>query len=215
MTVKTKFTPWMYAFTRVLTRNFFKWKFHTTVHGVENVPASGGVILAANHGSFLDPPLIGFPLKQRHVCFMARDSLLNHPVTAWIFPRIGVVPLSREKGDIGAIKTAIALLKAGECVCLFPEGTRTTDGQLQPAKGGIGFLISKAGVPVVPVYISGTFDAYPKGAKKITSGPVSISYGPPIRPDELLISNENGKVDFDAIGHLVMDRIARIKAEKP
>jgi len=213
MTVETKFTPWMYAVTRVLTRNFFKWKFCTTVHGVENVPATGGVILAANHASFLDPPLIGYPIKQRNVCFMARDTLMKHPVTAWIFPRIGVVPLDREKGDIGAIKMAIALLKAGECVCLFPEGTRTTDGQLQPAKGGIGFLIAKAAVPVVPVFIRGTFEAYPKGAKKMISGPIFISYGPPIRPDELLITNEKGKLDFDAIGHLVMDRIARIKAE--
>jgi 1-acyl-sn-glycerol-3-phosphate acyltransferase len=212
MTVETKFTPWMYAVTRVVTRSFFRWKFRITVHGVEQVPATGGVILAANHASFLDPPLIGYPIKQRHVCFMARDTLLKHPITAWLFPRIGVVPLSREKGDIGAIKSAIALLKSGECVCLFPEGTRTTDGQLQPPKGGIGFLIAKAAVPVVPVYISGTFEAYPKGAKKIRPGSLSISYGPPIRPDELLITNEKGKVDFDGIGRLVMDRIARLKA---
>lgn len=214
MTIETKFTPWMYAVTRVVTRNFFKWKFTTTIHGVENVPATGGVILAANHASYLDPPLIGYPIKSRHVCFMARDSLLRHPISAWVLPRIGVVPLSREKGDVAAIKTAIALLKDGACVSLFPEGTRTLDGQIQPAKGGIGFLIAKAAVPVVPVYIAGTFEAYPKGAKKLTSGPISITYGPAIRPEELLIKTEKGKADFDAIGQLVMDRIAALKTAK-
>ena len=211
MTIESKHTPWLYSLSRVVLRAWLKWKFRISVHGVENVPASGGVIIASNHASYLDPPLIGVPVEQREVRYMARDTLFRNPIASWIFHHIGVVPLSREKGDIGAIKTAIALLKGGACVCLFPEGTRTLDGQLQTPKGGIGFLISKAAVPVVPVYIGGSFEAFPKGAKKILSHPITVTYGPPIQPDELLIRNEKGKADFDAIGRLVMDRIARLK----
>ncbi len=211
MSRETKHLPWLYELSRVVLRAWLRWKFHVKVQGVEHVPANGGVIIASNHASYLDPPLLGVPVKHRQVRYMARDTLFRNPVVSWVFHHIGVVPLSREKGDIGAIKTAISLLKEGACVGLFPEGTRTTTGELQPAKGGIGFLIAKAGVPVVPAYIGGSFEAYPKGAKKMISHPITITYGPPIQPDELMIQNEKGKVDFDAIGRMVMDRIALLK----
>lgn len=215
MTDGTKHLPWLYALSRIVLRAWLGWKFKISVHGVEHVPATGGIILASNHASYLDPPVIGVPIKQRDVRYMARDTLFRNPVVSWIFHHIGVVPLSREKGDVGAIKTAIGLLKKGACVCLFPEGTRTVDGRLQPAKGGIGFLIAKAAVPVVPVYIKGSFEAFPKGAKKMISHPISVTYGPPIQPDELILRDERGKPDFDAIGRLVMDRIARLQPAIP
>lgn len=206
-----KHAPWMYRVIRVIIWSLMKIKFRARAYGMENVPREGGVILASNHASFLDPPLLGGPLTHRIVRFMARDTLYEQKFLAWFYHRLGVVPLSRERGDIGAIKVAIQLLKEGQCVALFPEGTRTIDGQLQPAKGGIGFLIAKAAVPVVPVYIKGTFDAFPKGAKKMKGHPISIYYGKPIQPSELLIANDKGKPDFEAIGNLVMQRIADLQ----
>jgi len=172
------------------------------------VPSSGGVILAANHASFLDPPLLSVSVRNRVVRFMARDTLFHHRALGWLLYKFGVVPLSREKGDVAAIKTAIRLLRDGNCVALFPEGTRTTTGELQQAKGGIGFLINKAAVPVVPVYINGSFQAWPKGAEKIKSHPVSVHFGKPISPEELIVHDDRGKPDFDAIAALVMNRIA-------
>jgi len=211
MTRAGKLSPRFYRFIQFFLWRILRFKFKVKVTGLENIPSSGGVIIASNHASYLDPPLMACPIKNRIVRFMARDTLFDHPVASWLFHRFGVVPLSRDRGDVGAIKTAIQLLKSGECVALFPEGTRTTSGELQAPKGGIGFLIAKAAVPVVPVYISGSYEAYPKGAKKIKSHPVSLHFGKTITPEELAITGPRGKPDFDAIGQLVMDRIANQK----
>jgi len=200
-----------YGFCRRVLWLVLRIKLPIRIYGLENIPVSGGVLMASNHASYLDPPLIGSPVKKRMVRFMARDTLFKNRFISWIYYNIGVVPLSRDRGDIGAIKLAIHMLKSGQCVVLFPEGTRTQDGNLQPAKNGIGFLIYKAGVPVVPVYLAGSFEAFPKGAKKIRRYPVSVYYGKPIPPEELTITNSEGKPDFETISNLVMSRIAALK----
>jgi len=200
-----------YGFFRLLLWFSLRVKCPLRIYGMENIPLTGGVLLASNHASYLDPPLVGSPIKKRMVRFMARDTLFKNRVISWIYYNIGVVPLSRDRGDIGAIKLAIQMLKSGQCVALFPEGTRTLDGNLQPAKNGIGFLIYKAAVPVVPVYISGSFEAFPKGAKSIRRFPLAVYYGKPIPPEELTIVTPDGKPDFEAISGLVMNRIAALK----
>ena len=123
---------------------------------------------------------------------------------------IGVDPLSRDRGDVGALKKAIQRLKEGACICLYPEGTRTTDGELQPAKGGIGFLIAKAGVPVVPTYIDGNFRAYPRGAKWIRPARCRVYYGRAIQPSELEAFGTERDA-YEKIGQLVMSRITALK----
>lgn len=203
-----------YGLSRWLLWVALRFKLPIKVFGVENVPVQGGVLIASNHASYLDPPLIGCPIKSRPVRFMARDTLFKNRFMSWFYQRVGVVPLSREKGDIGAMKTAIQLMKSGHCVALFPEGTRTGNGELQKAKSGIGFLIHKAGVPVVPTYIGGSFHAFPRGASKINRHPVTISYGKVISTDELMICKTDGKPDFDAITQLVMSRIESLKPAK-
>ena len=142
-------------------------KYRMRVTGRENVPASGGAVIAANHCSYLDPPVMAGCNNRRIVHFMARDTLFSNPIARWFFPRVAVIPLDRTRGDLGALKKAIATLKEGKVIGLFPEGTRSPDGRMHPAKGGIGFLIAKGEVPVVPLYISGTYAAFPKGAKKM------------------------------------------------
>lgn len=204
----SRHAPWVYYLFRFFLWLGLKFKTRLRVLGSERVPGSGGVIIAANHASFLDPPILGVSVRNRVVRFMARDTLFEHKIMGWLYYKFGVVPLSRDKGDVAAIKTAIRLLKEGNCVALFPEGTRTLDGKLQSAKGGIGFLIHKAAVPVVPVYIKGSFEAWPKGAEKIRSHPVTVHFGNPISPQELLINDERGKPDFDQIAALVMKRIS-------
>ena len=180
----------------------------------ENVPRTGGCILAANHASYLDPPAIGCGVNHRIVQMMARDTLYINSAVRWWMLKVHTIPIDRTKGDVAALRKAISSLREGKVVAIFPEGTRTLDGKLQPAKGGIGFLIAKAEVPVVPVYIHGTFEAYPKGAKKIRRVPVSIHFGKPIYPEELQKLGDDRSV-YDKIGNLVMERIAELQKSMP
>ena len=188
-------------------------KYRLRVSGREHVPARGGAVIAANHCSYLDPPVMAGCSNRRIVHFMARDTLFSNPVARWFFPRVGVIALDRTKGDLGALKKAIATLKEGHVIGLFPEGTRSPDGQMREAKGGIGFLIAKGNVPVVPLYISGTFAAFPKGADKLRPGRLVARFGPPISPDEIRAAMP-AKNDYEAVGALVMSRI-RALAEEP
>lgn len=200
----------MYRLVSGATRLWLKAWMHLDSHGAENVPASGGCVLASNHASYLDPPIVACGLKHRVVRFMARDTLFAGRFRNWFFHGIKCVPLDRTRGDVAALRKGIQLLKEGEVLGLFPEGTRSPDGQLKPAKGGIGFLIAKAGVPVVPIYVGGTFEAFPKGAKHIKRGKVSVYYGQPISFAEISGRGE-GKESYQAIGDLIMSRIAFLR----
>ena len=188
-------------------------KYRMRVEGREHIPATGGAVIAANHCSYLDPPVMAGCSSNRIVHFMARDTLFSNPVAKWFFPRVAVIPLDRTKGDLGALKKAIAILKEGRVIGLFPEGTRSPDGTMRDAKGGIGFLIAKGDVPVVPLHITGTFAAFPKGAKKMKPSRVFARLGPAITPAEIRAAMPE-KGDYAAVGALVMRRIAAL-AEPP
>ena len=211
MRKKIKPAAWLYYLSRNLLHIFLRSKMPITITGREHIPKDGGLLLASNHASYLDPPFVSIAARNRFVRYMARDTLFSSTLSNWFFHKTGVMPLDRNKGDIAALKTSIQMLKEGDCVGIFPEGTRTEDGKLQEAKGGIGFLISKGGVPVVPMFIDGTYEAYPKGAKKIGSANITINIGKAISLEELDIRLENGKPDYQKIGQLVMQRIADLK----
>jgi len=205
--------PFVYSFSRFLFWLGLKiWnRFHA--FGGNNMPAQGGVIIASNHASFLDPPIVGCGLAHRYVRFLARDSLFKNRIGAWWAMNVGVVCIDRTRGDIAAFKAALAVLKAGGALCLFPEGTRTLDGNLQPPKAGIGFLIMKAEVPVVPVYVEGSFAAFPKGAKWIKPAKITAHYGHPITPSEFrqLEFGKERKEIYNKAAELVMAKIAELK----
>ena len=193
-----------------LARNFvvlvLRLKYRMRVTGTENVPLKGGAILAANHCSYLDPPVMSACSPKRIVRFMARDTLFSKPLGKWFFTRTCVIPLDRNRGDLGALRQAISFLKQGQVLGLFPEGTRSPDGTIREAKGGIGFLISKGKVPVIPIYIQGTYEAFPKGASKLRPGRVTVRAGKPITPEEIQAAMPE-KGDYAAVGALVMQRI--------
>jgi len=182
--------------------------------GNENVPTRGGCIIAANHASFLDPPAVSSGVTSRVVRFMARDTLFAGRFKNWLFHGMQCIPIDRTKGDVSALRKAVALLKEGHCLAFFPEGTRSVTGELQPAKGGLGFLVAKAGVPVVPAYVEGTFQAYPKGAKRIKPVPVRICFGKPIEPSEIQQLGD-GREAYEKISQLVMSRIAALRPVPP
>lgn len=184
-------------------------KYRMRVTGREHVPAKGGAVIAANHCSYLDPPVMAGCNNRRIVHFLARDTLFSNPVARWFFPRVGVIALDRTRGDLGALKKAIATLKEGKVVGLFPEGTRSPDGQMREAKGGIGFLIAKGGVPVVPLYISGTHQAFPKGSHRLQPSRITAHFGPLITLEEIRAAMP-AKGGYEAVGALVMQRIREL-----
>jgi 1-acyl-sn-glycerol-3-phosphate acyltransferase len=190
---------------------FLKVKYRLKITGSEHIPRTGGAVLAANHCSYLDPPVLCAVSARRIVRFMARDTLFSSAFAKWYFTSVRVMPLDRTRGDLGALKKAIATLKEGQVIGLFPEGTRSPDGRMHDAKGGIGFLIAKADVPVVPLHISGTFAAFPKGASKFRPARITAHVGPPITPEEIRAAMPE-KGDYAAVGALIMRRIRDLAA---
>jgi 1-acyl-sn-glycerol-3-phosphate acyltransferase len=155
-----------------------------------NVPGSGPVLLASNHESFLDPPTIAVLLHHRHLEFIARGSLFKG-FFGWVIRNLNAIPLKDDSGDSGAIKEALRRLDVGRAVLIFPEGSRTPDGEMHDFKRGVALLVKKAKCPVVPVAISGAYERWPIHRKKpLWRGPrVRVLYGRPIPYDELM---ENG-----------------------
>ena len=199
------------VFRRLLKIGMTVWN-RFSAHGAENVPAIGGCIVCANHASYLDPPIMGVGLGHRQVRFLGRDTLYESRLANWILSNIGVIPLDRTRGDIAALRKAIQILRSGAVVGLFPEGTRSPDGYLQVPKGGIGFLIAKAGVPVVPAYIFGSFRAYARGAHFIKPAKVGIIYGAPI-PPEIFAHLAEADDGYTKIAQLVMEKIAALRPQ--
>lgn len=182
------------------------------VYGVKNIPNQGGVLVASNHASFLDPPAVGAGYRKRPVHFMARNTLWNSRFGSWWMDHVGCIPVSRGTGDIRALKVTIKMLQQGKVVSMFPEGTRTEDGELQEAKGGIGFIIEKSACVVIPTYIAGSYESYPKGAKKVKHVKVSITYGKPITQDDFKDLG-TGRAAYDQYAALIMQRIADLKRD--
>jgi 1-acyl-sn-glycerol-3-phosphate acyltransferase len=197
------------ASTRIFKAYLLIWH-RLRVRGAEHIPSRGGVLIASNHASYLDPPVVGVGYRGRPVHFMARDTLWNSKFGSWWMDRVGCIPVSRGTGDIKALKLTIKALKEGKAVSMFPEGTRTEDGELQDAKGGIGFIIEKSGCVVVPAYIDGSFKAHPKGTKFIKPSKLTITYGKPITQEDFQALG-SGRKAYDLHAGLIMQRIADLK----
>jgi 1-acyl-sn-glycerol-3-phosphate acyltransferase len=158
--------------------------FRGDIIGLENLPRTGSFLIAANHASFLDPPFIGCQVP-RQIAYFARKTLWKPGFASWWLNEVGTIPVDRDGGqDVSAIKRVLKTLKENKSLILFPEGTRTSDGKLQEPKAGVGLIASRAGVPVVPARIFGSFEAYGKGRALRLGTPVSIVFGPPVTPAE-------------------------------
>ncbi len=201
---------WFYKLARfvlyILYRLFFRFK----AFGAENVPAAGGgVILAPNHASYLDPPILGISLK-RPVTYLAKEYLFKAFLLGPLLSKLGALPIKSESDDFRSIRAMVRALKDGECMVIFPDGTRSLDGNLKEAEDGVGFLALKSGAVVVPVYIRGSYDAYPKGAKCFRMKPIRTHYGKPFVPkeDAEILAAEN---PYGAVSRRIMKEIRAIK----
>jgi len=170
---------WFYDFSKWTLWIFFRFGHGLEVHGLQHVPKRGGFVLASNHVSYLDPPVVGVACPRR-VAFMARTTLFAHPFLGAFLRGIHAIPLRRGEADHGAVSEAIARLRRGLGVAIFPEGTRQLSGRLGSAKRGVGLLAATAQVPIVPALVTGTFDALPPEAKRLHRAKIRVAFGPPI-----------------------------------
>lgn len=168
-----------YWIARSLFRAAFKTCFRWRVYHPERVPAAGPVILAANHASFMDPPVVG-SAALRGIHYLARESLFRWPGIGALLRSVNAVPVDRDAGAVSGLRTIMERLELGEAIVLFPEGTRTFDGNLLPAQAGIGLVVVKSGVPVIPVRLFGTYEAWPRHRKLPRCHPIVVKFGPPI-----------------------------------
>jgi len=145
----------LYWFARAILQPFFHVYFRMRREGMEHVPTQGPVIFASNHRSFLDPFVIG-TLLRRPVYYVAKKELFLHPLAGWFMSRLGGIPIDRGAGDVQAMETARRILERGDCVVIFPEGTRTRPGPLGAPHRGVGRLALQTAAPVVPVAVLGT-----------------------------------------------------------
>jgi len=155
---------------------------------VGNVPAQGAVLLVANHQSFLDPPIVSSAIRHRHTDFLARGGLFKFKPFGWLISTLHSTPIKQGAGDTGAMKATLNKLAQGKMMLVFPEGSRTSDGQIQTFQRGIAVLLKRAHCQVVPVGIAGAFDAWPRTRKlpKLLSKRIVVCFGDPIDSDTLM-----------------------------
>ena len=194
---------------RVIAKALFRFK---TVHR-ERIIEEGGAILAMNHESYLDPPLAGISCR-REIYYLARKTLLDWPILGPLFPRMNVIPVNQERADMTALKTVIRLVKAGHCTVVFPEGSRTPDGNFLPALPGLGLVIAKTRCPVVPMRIFGARDAFPRGGRPHLFSPITLVVGEPFRFTDEDFAGE-GRELYQRLSERVMERISAIQFERP
>ena len=194
---------WWWSFCRMLIRVGGAAVWQLRAFGVENIPRDGGALLAANHQSYLDPPLVAACLP-REMHFMARRSLFRNPLFRALIVRCNAFPIERDTADVKGVKEAIARLEAGHLLLVFPEGTRTRDGSIGRMKPGVGILAERAAVPIVPVLIDGAHEAWPKGRLLPHPGRIRVVFGRPFRPEP---------DRPETVGDRIRDAVVRLKGE--
>ena len=185
--------------------------FKIRCQGRQYVPETGGALMLSNHQSNLDPILIGLSCN-RGLNYVARQTLFRFRPLAWLMTSAGGFPIDREGGGLAGLKETLRRLKQGRIVVLFPEGTRTRDGEVQPLKPGFSAIARRAGVPLVPLAIDGAFDAWPRGRRLPRPAVIHVQFGRPIAPDEF------AQLSDDELAGLVEERIrachARARASR-
>jgi 1-acyl-sn-glycerol-3-phosphate acyltransferase len=196
---------------RAMYRIYFRWR----VCNAERVPSTGPVILASNHASFLDPPLVGSGLY-RPINYLARESLFRFPGMGALLRSWNSVPVDRDGGGAAGLKAILDRLLAGGGIILFPEGTRTKDGRLQPARSGIGLVVIKSNAPVIPVRTFGTYEAYGRHITFPRPLGVAVKYGRALDFEKLRAEAKNCskarlKEIYQQVANEIMAAIAKLE----
>ena len=188
--------------------------FRIAGSGIEHIPRRGGFIIAANHASLLDPPIVGAQVHRQLAAF-ARKTLWKRGVASWWLDVVGVIPVDRDGGsDVAAIRRVLQVLKREKGIILFPEGTRTPTGQLQRPKAGVGLMACRTGVPVVPARVFGSFEACGRNGPLRLRTPVSVVFGRPLLAADYDDQSE-GKERYQHASERIMSAIAALELPRP
>ena len=192
-----------YYFMQRFLRIFFRALFKVEIRGIENVPPEGKIILAANHVSNWDPPFLACFLE-RHVHYMAKIELFKNPIFGTAIRALHAFPVRRGESDMGAIKHALDVLKAGKCLGLFPEGTRSKTGEVQKAEAGVSLIAAMSKAPIIPAALIGTEKIFSKSNRfpKLT-----LIFGAPMKYE----GKRNDKVAMEKFSNDLMNEIKRLK----
>jgi 1-acyl-sn-glycerol-3-phosphate acyltransferase len=172
--------PINYKIGRILFYFFYK-VLGLRIDGLENVPEKGGVIIAPNHRSNYDPPLVGCPVRSRVIYFLAKKGLfINRPVS-WVLKSVCAIPVDTDNPDVKTMRIFVNLLKEGKAVMMFPEGQRSMNNEFLPPLPGVGYLSIRTKVPVVPALITGTHESMLNHFLRKT--PLTLKFGKPLYPE--------------------------------
>ena len=195
-----------YRFIRFLIELFCRSYFRLQIYGRENIPKTGAFILAPIHRSNVDTPIVSVVTKRR-LRFMGKDSLWKFKPIAVVLSALGGFPVTRGSADIEALKRCLVVLKLGEPLVMFPEGTRQSGPKIHPLFNGAAYLAIKANVPIVPVGFGGTESVMPKGSKKVLPRKCSVVVGKSIYPPK----SETGRLPRTATTDLTAELSAALQ----
>jgi 1-acyl-sn-glycerol-3-phosphate acyltransferase len=195
------------SLSAMVCRIFGRWQ----VIGRENIPKTGGVLLCGNHVSYIDPPALGARANGRPVHFMAKLELFQIPILGLLIKAVGAFPVKRGTADRAALKKAIELLQSGEVVGMFPEGQRSLDGTLLPAEAGVGMIVLRAKVPVIPVGLVNSNKLLPPHSIFPKFTRLKVVYGKPVPLEDLY--DKGGREAIEEVGKRIMAAIAELLEE--
>jgi len=172
----------LYRVCRKICAVFVRVFYRLRVVGLKHAPRTGGFLLVSNHQSHLDPPLLGTALKHRNMAALARQGLFNSRIFGALLRGLGSIPINQSAGDTAAIRATIAALRKGRVVLVFPEGSRSPDGELQDFKRGTWLLMSRAECLVLPAAVEGAFQVWPRTRvlPRLFGQRCAVAFGEPI-----------------------------------
>ena len=200
-----------YLVVQSLTRYLTVTAFQVRCWGRENFPRTGGALVCSNHQSFLDPVVIGNS-SSRPINYLARKSLFQFGPLGWLLDFINTIPVEREGFGVGGIRETLRRLKRGEMVLLFPEGTRCSDGHIQPFKQGFSAIARRSRVALVPVGVDGAYDAWPRSEWLPQFHQVRVVVGEPLSPE--LVHSLDDEQLLEELSRRIVDCIAQARQQR-
>ena len=208
MLTKRSFKNSIYLTIRLIFKGFAKVLLKFEVRGAEHIPRTGAAIIASNHASYLDPPLIGMAIP-RPIFYFAKEELFRTFFGSAI-RIVNAIPVNRDQLDRKTLRIVLAVLARGEMILMFPEGTRTETGDLQAGKPGTGFIAYHAKVPVIPACIRGSFEILPRGGKFFHFRKCTVTFGPPVELDQFYAAART-KDMYERMSQEIMRSIAQLR----
>ena len=200
----------VYHFLHLLVYLVAKPLFRYRALGTQHIPKRGSGIIASNHASYLDPILVGLGITRR-INYLAKKELFSNRLADYFLRNLlRALPIDRERMDRNTLRETYNLLKANELLLMFPEGTRTYDGKLKQAKMGVGMIAYNTKVPVIPVYVDGSYSIWSRTAKSIHFKKCSVYYGPPVDL-QAFYTQQRTKELYKEISDTIMDAISLLE----